>query len=96
MHLVQAWAEIESGDLDEACRLADLAEAVVPAPGAPSVAGMALEVRAAVAAGGSDHARAGELLAEAARVAPVVGHAAWWLTRQDVAAVGERIGSPAS
>ena len=96
MHLVQAWAEIESGDLDEARRLADLAEGVVPAPGAPSVTGMAMEIRAAVAAASSDRTRASELLDEAALVAPVVGHAAWWLTREDVAAVRERIGSPTS
>ena len=92
MHLTQAWAELECGDTDEALRLADLAELVVADPGVASVSAMSAEIHAAVAAERGDEAGARRLLDHAEELAPVVGHAAWWLTRQDVAAVRTRIG----
>lgn len=93
VHLLRAWTELDGGQLDDARRLADHARTVVPAPGAPSVDAMAAEVHAAIAAIEGDNSGARRLLSKATELAPVVGHAAWWLTRPDVAAVSERVGA---
>jgi tetratricopeptide (TPR) repeat protein len=91
IHILRAWTELDAGNPDEARRLADLAEATDPAA---SIEAMATEVRAALAAAAGDPDEARQLLARADGLAPIVGHAVWWLTRPDIAAINERVGSP--
>lgn len=91
VHIVWAWADLDDGLPEEAQRRAALAEAAVTPPGSPSITAMATEIRAVVAADEGDLDHADKLLSDARELAPVVGHAAWWLTRPDVAALRERV-----
>jgi tetratricopeptide (TPR) repeat protein len=83
LHVLRGWLALDRADHKAAREHAEAA--TVAADGAATVESMATEVLAAAAAldGRVDDAR--PLLDRASSLAPMVGHPAWFLTRDDVA-----------
>lgn len=91
VHIVTGWVALDEGDVDAARDAAERAAACIPDDGWPAATSMVTELRAGVAASCGDLDRAETLLGDARRLAPVVGHPAWLLTRPDVEAVTAQV-----
>ena len=87
VHVVDGWIALAEGDATCARDAAERATACIPPEGWPAATSMVDELLAGAAVLDGDLAEAGRLLDEAHRLAPIVGHPAWLLTRPDVDAV---------